>query len=116
MNTNHRIIDCETNVVVLPNVESARTTWQRFRGLMFRRRPVTGGAIWISPCRSIHTMWMRFTIDVYFLDPTGTVLESKTLPPWRVAIAPNGTAQVLEVPTGLALIESGTRLRLEVSP
>ncbi|WJV30890.1 DUF192 domain-containing protein [Rossellomorea sp. AcN35-11] len=40
----------------------------RWRGLMFRRKPLTEEGLWIIPCNSIHMFFMNFPIDVLFLD------------------------------------------------
>jgi uncharacterized membrane protein (UPF0127 family) len=49
-------------------VELAATARQRTRGLLGRSVLAPGRAMWLAPCRSIHTVGMQFTIDVVFLD------------------------------------------------
>lgn len=55
-------------------------------------------ALWLKPCSSVHTMWMRFSIDVVFLDANCKVLKIKeNLVPFWFGVAPKGTDSVLEV-------------------
>jgi uncharacterized protein len=73
------------------------TAFGRMRGLLGRPAPAAGEALWLRPCRSIHTIGMRYAIDVLFLDRHGTVLRARRdLPPGRLAFAPRGAASVLE--------------------
>ena len=52
-------------------------------------------------CASIHTMWMRFAIDVAMLDFTGRTLAVRhAVRPWRLVFAPRGTHAVLEASAG----------------
>jgi len=55
------------------HVEIAATTFQRMRGLLGRRGLPAGHGLLIDACGSIHTVGMRFPIDVIFLDPAWQV-------------------------------------------
>lgn len=70
---------------VLASAEVARGVRQRTRGLLLARdsSDVTGALV-LRPCRQIHTIGMRFPIDVAFCDRDGVVLRTLTVPPWRV--------------------------------
>jgi uncharacterized membrane protein (UPF0127 family) len=58
---------------------------KRLVGLQFIRGMPTGEALWLRDCRSIHTAWMRFSIDVYFLDEGFRVVEIRPgVSPWRI--------------------------------
>ena len=79
----------------------ADTHWTRLRGLLglassdFRN----GYGLWITPCRGIHTMGMRFPIDVVYLDHSLTVIHvERDLQPWRFAPIRMRAASVLELP------------------
>lgn len=68
---------------------------------MGRPRLGPGVAWWLTPCQSIHTCFMRFELDVFFLDTEGRVLKaSRAVRPWRLVWAPRETASVLEVESG----------------
>jgi len=80
----------------------ANTHWTRLRGLLgtaegdFR----TDSGLWIVPCRGVHTLAMRFPIDVVYLDRGRTVIHiERGLKPWRFAAVRIGAASVLELPS-----------------
>ena len=98
----------------------AQTHWSRLVGLLgaseddFRN----GWGLWIQPCRGVHTLAMRFPIDVVYLDPAGTVVHlERALRPWRIAPVRLQAASVLELPqntvasTGTAL---GDRIEIKI--
>lgn len=74
-------------------------TWlSRLVGLLRFNKIDNYTALWLKPCASIHTMWMRFNIDVVFLDESCKVLKIKeNVRPFSFVFAPKGTASVLEV-------------------
>jgi hypothetical protein len=56
------------------------------RGLLGSPPPAPGHALLITPCASVHTAFMRYPIDVVFVDRHGRILKVvETLPPWRAA-------------------------------
>ena len=70
---------------VLASAEVARGPWERTQGLLGRRTSDDViGAFVLRPCRQVHTLGMRFPIDVAFCDRRGVVLRAVTIPPWRV--------------------------------
>ncbi len=83
------------------NLAVAQTHWFRLRGLLgtsesdFRN----GCGLWIRPCHGVHTLAMRFPIDVVYLDRSGTVVHlERNLRPWRFAPVRMQAASVLELP------------------
>lgn len=98
----------DTGRVVVERLMIAAEFWSRFRGLQFRRRLPPGEGMLLAPCDSIHTMWMRFAIDVAMLDRTGQVLAVRpAVRPWRLVFAPRGTHAVLEVSAGTLCLSAG---------
>ena len=69
---------------VLASAEVARRVRERTHGLLGRDQETMTGALVLRPCRQIHTLGMRFPIDVAFCDREGVVLRTVTVPPWRV--------------------------------
>ena len=66
---------------VLPGglrVATARSQWERGRGLMRMDELTPGRALRIPRCSSVHTFWMRFPIDLVWLDADGKVLRVDT--------------------------------------
>lgn len=64
-------------------VEVARTARARRRGLL--GRDGFDGALVLRPCRQVHTVGMRFPIDVACCASDGRVLRTMRLSPWRVS-------------------------------
>ena len=64
-------------------VEIAASGPARRHGLL--DRDGLAGAILLSPAASVHTIGMRFAIDVAFCDADGVVLRISTLRPWRLS-------------------------------
>jgi len=58
---------------VLASAERANSRGARARGLL--GRDGIGGALVLAPCRSVHTLGMRFAIDVAYLDANGIVIK-----------------------------------------
>jgi uncharacterized membrane protein (UPF0127 family) len=78
----------------------ARTPARRLKGLLGRSALPPGEGILIRPAASIHTCFMRFAIDVVFLDRNGIVLRTvQRLRPWRAAGQRRARA-VLELAAG----------------
>lgn len=80
----------------------ATTFFARLRGLLGQAPPGPGEALRISPCDSVHTLGMRYPIDVVFVARDGGVLKVVyAMPPWRLAVCP-GAADVVELAAGQA--------------
>jgi uncharacterized membrane protein (UPF0127 family) len=85
---------------VLASVEVAHRPWERTRGLLGRdRESVTGGLV-LRPCRQVHTLGMRFPVDVAFCDRAGVVLRTVTVVPWRVTRVVLRSGFVVEAAAG----------------
>jgi uncharacterized protein len=88
--------------VVCERCRVAATLLRRLRGLLGRRRLERGEGLLIRPCSSVHTFFMRFTIDVVFLDRDGHVRKVvPELRPWRIAWC-RGAREVVELAAGEA--------------
>ena len=81
----------------------ASSIWSRFWGLMGRRPLPPGEALIIDPCNSVHTLFMRFPIDVAFVDKNGRIVKvAEGLKPFRAAVG-KGSRWVIEMPSGAAV-------------
>jgi len=88
---NGTTIDCQV----------ADTFWKRFRGLMGKPPPPNGEGLLIQPCNSIHMFFMRFPIDVVFMDREFRVVKLiRGLSPNKVVGTVAGAWQVLELEAG----------------
>jgi uncharacterized membrane protein (UPF0127 family) len=86
------------------------------RGLLGRTGLESGEGLLLRPCGSVHTLFMRFAIDVVFCDRDLAVLAVRPdVRPWRTAGA-RGAKVTLELAAGEAArrgIAPGVQLRLE---
>ncbi len=109
----HQLIDNDTGVVAVEDLELAKGYWSRVKGLQFRKSLPLGRGLLLIPGGSIHTFWMRFAIDVVMLDRDLTVLDvRREVRPWRIVKAVPGTHAILELPAGTAAVSCGATLRL----
>lgn len=98
--------------------EVAENPWARGWGLLGRKGLPAGQGLWIRPCRSVHTFFMRFPIDLVYLSREGTVTKTcSRLRPFRFSMGGRGTHSVLELPAGsLASVGLEVGDRLVVQP
>ena len=98
---------------VLASLEVASTRADRRRGLL--GRDGFEGALLIERARSVHTLGMRFPIDVAFCDADLVVLRTRRLAPHRVTGPIVRAAQVIEAEAGMFAhwsLQPGDRLEL----
>jgi uncharacterized protein len=90
----------EDGRIVCERVVVADRAHRRMRGLMGRRRLSSGQGMVLRPAFAIHTHFMRFPIDVVFLDSDQVVIAiENNLKPWRTASC-RGAREVVELPAG----------------
>lgn len=91
----------ENGNVIAMKLREADTFWKRLRGLMFEPELPIGTALHIVPCRSIHTFFMRFPIDVLYLDRNRKVVAAEErILPRRMGKLVRDADSVLELPAG----------------
>jgi uncharacterized membrane protein (UPF0127 family) len=83
---------------VLASVEVADRFGARLRGLL--GRDGYEGTLLLRPARSVHTLGMRFAIDVAHLDRDLRVLRVTTMRPWRIGRPVAHAHAVLEAQAG----------------
>jgi len=108
-----QLSDRATGAVLARRVEIADTFWARFRGLQFRRELPPDTAILLEPCSSVHTFFMRFAIDVAFLDSDMRVIRvRRKMRPWRATWPVRGAKAVVECTAGAIQLEVGQTLAI----
>jgi len=90
----------------------------RLAGLAFTRSLPRGRGILISPCNWIHTAFMRYPIDVVYLDDRMRVVAlAPSVRPWRLGKPVWRARDVLELPEGtIAATGTCTGDRLAIRP
>jgi len=85
----------------------ADTSEKRRTGLLKHERLAPGEGLWIVPCESVHTFFMKFAIDLVYLDKQKKIKKIRhAVGPWRMS-ACFSAHSVLELPAG-TLKETGT--------
>jgi uncharacterized membrane protein (UPF0127 family) len=76
-----------TASAIATTVECAFDSRSRNRGLLGRDALATDTAFILAPCNAIHTFFMRFPIDLAFIDRAGTIVSlTHGVRPWRMRI------------------------------
>ncbi len=74
-----------SNECLIPKVQKTNSTWERMRGLLGRPPLAVDEGLLISPCPSVHTFGMRYSLDLIFLAADGRVVKLvRGLAPWRM--------------------------------
>lgn len=105
------------NSILANNCSYAITFFERFKGLQFKKVLPEGHGLMITPCNSIHMFFMRFPIDVVFIDSSNKVVYIiEGIRPWRVSKIISKAKSVLELPYGtVAVTDTHVGDQLEVS-
>ena len=110
-----KVVNETRGVLVGDRIRRADGFWRRLRGLLGNRALRPGDGLWIAPCDIVHTLGMRFSIDLLFVDRSGVVLGCRrALRPNRLSPRFRKASGVLELPAGTidrTGTEPGDRLR-----
>ncbi len=94
-----KIINLTKETLLADKVILANTPFSRIKGLLGKQSLGGSEALIIEPCNSIHTFFMRFAIDVLFLDSQGKVVGIKeNMPPFRLSRIYPKAKRVVELP------------------
>ena len=89
-------------------VDLADTSAKRRTGLLKHEKLEPGEGLWIVPCESVHTFFMKFPIDLLYLDRRHKVRKARSaVRPWRLSACLLAHS-VLELPAG-TVAQSGTQ-------
>jgi len=112
-----RILNADTGRWVCHQARWARSWWARTRGLIGAPALQEGQGLLIDRCDGVHMFFMRYAIDVIFLDEAGQVVALReNLRPWRMTRLYRRARRALELPVGAvaaAGVEVGHQLRIE---
>jgi hypothetical protein len=96
-----RLINQTKKTVLAEDVYFADTPFRRIKGLLGRKSFNQGQALVIKPCNSIHTFFMRFPIDLLFLDKNNKVVQAiPDVRPFRISSIYFQANYVIELPPG----------------
>ncbi len=90
------------SAVLGQSVDVADTSAKRRVGLLGRKGLEAGEGLWIRPCESVHTFFMKFPIDLVYIDKSRKVRKVRhAVPPWRLSMCLTAHS-ILELPAGTA--------------
>jgi uncharacterized membrane protein (UPF0127 family) len=96
--TAKQLINKRTGAVIVSDLEIANSPISRMVGLLGRKGIDNGKGLMITACHSIHTFFMKFPIDVIYMDKDLKVLKiTENLKEFRLDSGPSGTCQTLEL-------------------
>lgn len=103
-----RVYNTTRNVVLADGATLADTSETRRTGLLKHTSLEPGDGLWIVPCESVHSFFMKFTIDVLYLDKNHKVKKIRPdMAPWRASACLTAHS-VLELPAG-TIQQTGTQ-------
>jgi hypothetical protein len=90
-------------------VTSAASSAERRTGLLKHEGLEDGAGLWIVPCEAVHTFFMKFPLDLIYLDRKRRVKSVvRDVKPWRLSMCLPAHS-VLELPVG-TIDRTGTRI------
>ena len=96
-----RVVNATRRAVLATQLEVAGSNTARRKGLLGRDQLAEGGGMWITPCESVHTFFMRFPIDLVYLDRRHRIRKVRqAVGAWRVSACLTAHS-VLELPAGV---------------
>ena len=111
-----KILNADNNTIITEHLQVAANFWSRLKGLMGTDSLPEGSALLLVPCSSIHTFFMRYSIDAVFLDDENRVLYIlHSIVPFRWSPLIKNAQKVLELPVGhckRTAIEIGNKLQI----
>lgn len=104
------VVNVTRSTCLATEVGKANNVFSRMVGLLGRKYMRPEEALWLVPCKGIHTFGMRFPIDALFLDPGGKVVYAlPRLVPQSFSRISWKSHSVLELPAG-AIEKSKTEI------
>jgi hypothetical protein len=114
-----RVTNATRGTVLATALEVADSGPKRNKGLLGRTGLDAGGGLWIVPCESVHTFFMKFPIDLVYLDRKHRIKKvCDSVPAWRLSVCLSAHS-ILELPAGTirsTRTERGDTLEFETAP
>ncbi len=96
-----KLVNIDTSEVIAERVKGAYTFWSRFKGLMLTESMPENAALHLSPCTAIHTFFMKYSIDILYLDKEKKIVGiEKELEPGMIGKKWLNAKSVIELPAG----------------
>lgn len=96
-----KVVNKTRQTILAENAIIAKTPLKRMIGLLNRKSFEQGEALIIKPCNSIHTCFMRFSIDVAFVDSNNRIIRTiRSMRPFRISGIYLNALFCIELPAG----------------
>jgi uncharacterized membrane protein (UPF0127 family) len=118
MGKQYRVNNATRDAVLAEASDKVDTPIRRGIGLIGKKGLPPDGGLIIEPCNSVVSFFMRFPIDVVFLDKDGVVCHLiRSMVPWRTSKIVKGSKMVVELPAG-TVENTGTAIgdRITIEP
>ena len=116
MGSSYKIVNLSRDITLSDNAVIADTLSARIKGLLGRKKLGEGEALVIKPCNSVHNFFMRFSIDLLFVDRQDRIVKIvQAMPPFRLSSISLNASYVIELPAGIissTQTKIGDRIRL----
>lgn len=104
-----KLINKSKKNIIVENLFLADSFWPRMKGLMGKKNLPEDEGLLLLPCNSVHSMFMRFPIDLLFLNRELRVIKIVyRFKPWRVTPIIRDCYQVVELRAGVASVKGVT--------
>lgn len=112
-----KVLDEDTGLTIVENLKPAYSFTKRLKGLMFDKRMQPQSGVHIKPCTSVHTFFMKFPIDIIYVDREMKVVGLEhSLEPGKTGKRFKNVHSVIELEVGRILdlgITVGQTLKIQ---
>jgi uncharacterized protein len=112
-----KLLNLTRQTLIAEAIAVAEGPGERAKGLLGHKTLPDGEGLLMEPCESIHTFFMRFPIDVIFVDAQNRIIKLyHALKPWRISGVYFRAKYCIELPAGTlaaAKTEQGDSIKLE---
>lgn len=111
----YKVIHQPSQKIIAQEVKQASSFYDRLIGLMFKNEMQGYDGLLLEPCKSIHNFFVRFSIDVLFLDKNNKIVAIiHSFKPWRITKFYFKAQKVLELKSGTLFKEIKVGDQIEV--
>lgn len=104
------IINVTKENIICSDGALANSFFSRLKGLIGKNELKINEGLCILPCKSVHTFFMKFSIDVIFVDKNGIVCKiAKNLKPYKISKYISKAQYVIELSSGMC-----NRFKIEI--
>ncbi|OZM58135.1 hypothetical protein CIB95_00720 [Lottiidibacillus patelloidae] len=95
------LVNLSNGTILANKLKTAYRFFQRLKGLMFTSELPLGEALHLQPCQSVHTFFMKYDIDVIYLDKDMKIVKiTHMMKPSKVGSIVKNANSVIELPAG----------------